>query len=400
VLVRRYPSAKDLEKLAKPGNRYAVGHNVYLQVTPQGTKSWLFRYRKAGRARHMGLGPYDLLTLAEARNRGYQARRLLLDGKDPLEEKREAKRAVAPNLAKTMTFKQAALAYIAAREPSWRGDRSRLQWTQSLELYVFPTLGSFSVADIDTPRVLSVLEPIWTRIPESARRVRNRVELILDYATAHGLRQGDNPARWRGLLESLLADQRSNHTIKHLAAMPWKELPAFMSKLRQRPDNGARALELAILTAGRTGEVLGACWEEIDLNAALWIVPPERMKRNREHRVPLSRQAVELLNALPRVGDFAFVARGDGKPSEDTLMRVLARMGVKVTAHGFRSLFRDWAAEATQYPDIVVEQALAHQVGDAVMRAYRRGDLLDQRRRLMQDWADFCDRLHAEGAHE
>ena len=198
---------------------------------------------------------------------------------------------------------------------------------------------------------------------------------------------GDNPARWRGLLENLLPHQ--NGTKQHMAAMPWKDLPAFIQKLRAEPDNAARAPELTILTAARSGEILGARWPEFDLGGATWSVPAERTKRNREHRVPLSRRAVELLEGLPRVGEFVFVGRGDSKPDRQTLLRVLARMDVEITVHGFRSSFKDWATEATQYADIVVEQALAHQVGGAVERAYRRGDLLDQRRRLMQDWADW-----------
>jgi integrase len=247
-----------------------------------------------------------------------------------------------------MTFKQCALAYISAHEPGWRGNRSHQQWVWSLQKYVYPHIGSLPVSDIDTPRVLSVLEPIWTRIPESARRIRNRIELVLDYATAHGMRTGDNPARWRGLLENLLPHQ--NGTKQHLAAMPWKDLPAFIQKLGAEPDNAARALELTILTAARSGEILGARWPEFDLSGAIWAVPPERTKRNREHRVPLSRCAVELLEGLPRVGEFVFVGRGEGKPDRQTLLRVLARIGANVTVHGFRSSFKDWASEATKYP--------------------------------------------------
>jgi integrase len=395
--MRRYPSAKDLARINKPG-RYAVGHGAYLQIAKGGTRSWLFRYRVGDAQHHMGLGSCDYVTLAEARERAIDAQRLRIRGGDPLEAKRVARRQQVAAHTKSVTFKQCALAYIAAHEPGWRGNRSHQQWAWSLKKYVYPHIGSLLVSDIDTPRVLSVLEPIWTRIPESARRIRNRIELILDYATAKEMRMGDNPARWRGLLENLLPQH--NDTKRHLAAMPWRDLPAFIQKLRAEPDNAVRALELTILTAARSGETLGARWPEFDLGGAIWTVPAERTKRNREHRVPLSRRAVELLGALPRVGEFVFVGRGDDKPDRLTLLRVLARMGAKVTVHGFRSSFKDWASEATQYPDIVVEQALAHQVGGAVERAYRRGDLLDQRRRLMQDWAEFCDRPNAEGAHD
>jgi integrase len=388
--MRRYPSAKDLSQLTQRG-RYAAGQNVYLQVSKQGTKSWVFRYRRGDKCHHMGLGPYDLLTLAEARDRGYQARRQLLDGVDPLEAKRAAKRQQRASQTRAMTFKQAATAYIAAQEPSWRGNRSSVQWTQSLQKYVFPYIGSLPVSEIDTPRVLSVLEPVWTRIPETSRRLRNRIELVLDYATAHGLRQGDNPARWKGLLENILPDQRKSNGVKHHAAMAWRDVPAFVTRLRDTPDNAARALELAILCAARASEVLNARWSEIDLDTATWVIPAERMKNHREHRVPLSPCAVELLTNLPRVGEYVFVGRGDGPPNRTTLLLMLQRMGhSKLTAHGFRSSFSSWANETTQYPPHVIEMALAHVVGGAVERAYRRSTLLEQRRQLLEDWARFC----------
>jgi integrase len=398
--MRRYPSAKDLAKITQPG-RYAVGHGAYLQIANGGTRSWLFRYRVNDKQHHMGLGSCEYVSLQEARQKAWEAQRQRLNGVDPLDAKRNAKRQQRASHVRTMTFKQCAIAYIAAHEPSWRGNRSHLQWTQSLQKHVFPEIGHLPISDIDTPRVLSVLEPIWTQVPETARRVRNRIELILDYASAKEMRMGDNPARWRGLLENLLPEQRRANGVKHLAAMSWRDIPAFMRKLRAEPDNAARALELAILCASRPGEVLGARWCEIDFETGTWIIPAERMKGHKEHRAPLSRRALELLANMPRAGEHVFIGRGDARPSGHTLVRVLRRMGyAKLTAHGFRSAFRDWAAEQTTYPNLVIEQALAHTVGSAVERAYRRGDLLDQRRRLMQDWADFCDRSNAEGAHE
>jgi integrase len=369
----------------------------YLQIAAAGGRSWLFRYRVGDEQHHMGLGSCDYVTLQEARDKAIDAQRQRLQGIDPLTAKREARAARTPS-AETRTFADAAREYLIAHEAGWRGNRSRVQWQHCLKKHILPTLGRNPVDTITTADVLATLSPIWTTIPETARRARNRIELILDFATAHEWRRGDNPARWRGLLENLLPQQ--NGTVNHLAAMPWRELPAFMQKLRAEPDNAARALELTILTAARSGEILGTRWSEFDLSGAIWTVPAERTKRNREHRVPLSRRAVELLEGLPRVGEFVFVGRGDDKPDRLTLLRVLARMGAKVTVHGFRSSFKDWASEATKYPDIVAEQALAHQVGGAVERAYRRGDLLDQRRRLMQDWAEFCDRPNAEGAHD
>jgi integrase len=388
--MRNYPSAKDLAKLTKRG-RYAVGNNVYLQISEWGTRSWLLRYRTDGRATHMGLGPYDLLTLAEARERGHQARRQLLDGVDPLKAKRAAKRQRALDLVHAKTFKECALAYITAHEAGWRGDRSRHQWSASLEKYVYPKIGTLAVADVDLACVLSVVEPIWTLVPETARRVRNRVELILDWATARGLRQGDNPARWRGLLENLLSEQRRAQAVNHLTAVPYQDIGAFMEKLRAQEGIPAKALEFLILTASRSSEALGAKWSEID--GATWTVPAARMKAHKEHRVPLSRRAVELLASLPHDSDFVFPAvRAGGAPLHQTLSRELGRLGVKATVHGFRSSFRTWAGERTSFANHVIEISLAHTIGSAAERAYSRGDLLDQRSKLMEAWAEFCDR--------
>jgi integrase len=387
--MRNYPSSKDLAKLTKRG-RYAVGNNVYLQISEWGTRSWLLRYRVDGRATHMGLGAFDLLTLAEARERGHQARRQLLDGVDPLRAKRAAKRQRTLDLVHAKTFKECALAYITAHEAGWRGDRSRHQWSASLERYVYPKIGNLPVADVDLACVLSVLEPIWTLVPETARRLRNRVELILGWAAARGLRQGDNPARWRGLLESLLPEQRRAQAVNHLAAVPYQDIGAFMEKLRTQESVAARALEFLVLTASRSSEALGAKWSEID--GATWTVPAGRMKAHKEHRVPLSRRAVALLASLPRDGDFIFPAvRAGGAPHHRTLIRELQRLGVKATVHGFRSSFRTWAGERTSFANHVIEIALAHTIGSAVERAYSRGDLLDQRSKLMEAWAVFCD---------
>jgi integrase len=393
--MRKYPGAKDLAKLTKRG-RYAVGNNVYLQISEWGTRSWLFRYRLDGRATHMGLGPYDLLTLAEARERGHQARRQLLNGVDPLKEKRQAKRLRALDRVHAKSFKECALAYITAHEAGWRGDRSRRQWSASLTKYVYPKIGTLPVADVDLACVLSVVEPIWTLVPETARRVRNRVELILDWATARGLRSGDNPARWRGLLENLLSEQRRAQAVNHLAAVPYQQIGAFMEKLRTQEGIAARALEFLILTASRSKEALGVRWSEIDGNT--WTVPASRMKAHKEHRVPLSCRAVALLASLPHDSDFVFPAiRADGAPGYKTLIRVLQRLGVKATVHGFRSSFRTWAGERTSYPNHVIEIALAHTIGSAVERAYSRGDLLDQRSKLMEAWAAYCDRAAGDG---
>jgi integrase len=390
--MRKYPSAKDLAKLTKPG-RYAIGFGAYLQISQSLTRSWVLRYRSGPRAVHMGLGPCSEVTQQEALDSALDARRMIRAGKDPLEEKRAAKRQRLLEHVHTKSFKECALAYIAAHESGWRGNHSRQQWSTSLAKYAYPKIGNLSVADIDLACVLSVLEPIWTVVPETARRVRNRIELVLDWASARRLRRGDNPARWKGLLESLLPEQRKANSVQHLAAMKYTEVGAFMRDLRAQDGLGARALEFTILCAARPGEAIGARWSEID--GEVWTIPPERMKSHREHRVPLSRRAIELLVALPRMDDYVFPAARK-EPHPRTLLRVLERMGRDdVTTHGFRAAFRTWASERTAFPNDVIELALAHTVGNAVERAYRRGDLFEQRRRLMQDWSNYCDRQDA-----
>jgi integrase len=392
--MRKYPSGKDLAKLIKPG-RYAVGFGAYLQISQSHTRSWVLRYRSGAKATHMGLGPCSEVTLQEVLDSALAARRMIRAGKDPLQEKRTARRRRLLEHVHAKTFKECATAYIAAHESGWRGDHSRQQWSISLAKYAYPKIGNLSVADIDLPCVLSVIEPIWTVVPETARRVRNRIELVLDWATARGLRRGENPARWKGLLESLLPEQRKANSVKHLASMKYTEVGAFIQELRAQDGISARALEFTILCAARPGEAIGARWSEID--GDLWTIPSERMKAHREHRVPLSRRAVELLAALPRVDDYVFPI-GRMAPHPRALLRLLERMGRDdVTTHGFRAAFRTWASELTAYPNHVIELALAHTIGNAVERAYRRGDLFDQRRRLMQDWSHYCSQPRVTG---
>jgi integrase len=286
---------------------------------------------------------------------------------------------------RTKTFKEVALDYVAAHEDGWRGAWSRRQWLHSFKHHVFPKIGNTPVADIGVAEVLAVLDPIAREISETARRVRNRIASVLDWAAARDYRTHDNPARRSNLLP------KRKRRVEHLAAMPYGDMPAFMVELRQRPELTARALEFLVLTAARPGEVLGMRWSEVEGN--IWTVPGERMKGGREHRVPLSGRAVELLANLPRVGDFCFAGRfGDAPYAHDSLVQLLRKMRRDETAHGFRSTFRDWAAETTAYPNHVVEQALAHAIGNGVEAAYRRGDLFDKRRRLMDDWARYCSR--------
>jgi integrase len=385
--MRRYPSVKELGKLTKRG-RYAAGPNLYLQISEWGTRAWIFRYRINGRSRHMGLGPADLLTLQEARDKAHEARRQLkLDGIDPLEAKRASYREALLASKRAMTFKAAALEYIAAHEDSWRGHQSRKQWAESLTNYAFPTIGDLPVAAVDVAAILSVLDPIAKTIPETTKRVRNRIAAILDWAAARELRPHDNPARRRNLLP------KRKRRVEHFAAMPYPALPAFLSDLRARPEMPARALEFAILTAARPGEVLGARWSEIDLAEATWALPGDRMKSGRPHRVPLSGRAVELLAGLPREGEYVFLGRRTGaRPHAMVLVKLLRRMGHAVTAHGFRATFKTWASERTNYPREIIEAALAHVIGDAAEQAYNRGDMLARRRQLMEAWSEYCSK--------
>ena len=380
--MRKFPSAKELAKLTDPG-RYAVGHGAYLQISEWGTRAWVFRYIRQGRARHVGMGSAIYVTLAEAREKAFGYRRLLAAGGDPLDQKRGIEREQLKADAKS--FKQCALDYIAAHEDGWRGDSSRRQWIESLTRHVFPKIGNLPVAAVDVAAVLSVLDPIAREIPVTASRVRNRIALSLDWAHSRDLRPNDNPAKRPNLLP------KRKPQVSHFAAMAYTALPAFMAELRARPDMTARALELAILTAARPGEVLGMKWSEIDLGAGLWTVPGERMKSGRPHRVPLSGRAVELLASLPREGELVFLGRRTGRrPHAMALVLLLQRMGHSVTAHGFRASFKTWASERTNYPRELIEAALAHVIGDAAEQAYSRGDMLAKRRQLMEAWTDYC----------
>jgi integrase len=380
----RLPTQREIDRITARG-RYSVGHGVYLQVSKWSTRSWLFRYVRDGRARHMGLGSAEYVTLAEARAKGFEARRQLINGIDPLAAKHGEARARAVAAIKTKTFRECADQYIAAHEAGWRNGASTEQWTQSLRDHVYPKLGALPVGSIDTTAVLSVLEPLWTVKTETATRIRGRVESILDWAKVRGLRDGENPARWKGHLDKLLARPSKVRVVEHHEALAYNEAPDFMAALRQQDSLPARALEFLILTSARSGEVTGARWDEIE--GSVWTVPAERMKGGREHRVPLSGRAVEILEQLPRRDELVFPGT-----TAKSLRLVLGRLDCAVTVHGFRSTFRDWAAEHTNYPNHVVEQALAHAIANGVEAAYRRGDLFEKRRQLMQDWGEYCTR--------
>jgi integrase len=330
----------------------------------------------------MGLGPYPLIGLAEARDRATAARRLLIDGIDPLEARDKARRAERA----AVTFAAAAEQYIAGHERSWRSADHARQWRNSLNRYAVPIIGERPIDAVDTRDVLSVVEPLWQDKTETGTRVLNRIALILAWATARKLRTGDNPAQWRGHLDAVLPQRAKIQREVGHAALSYAQVPEFMARLRAQQGIGARAAELMILTATRTGEVRFATWAEIDVEARLWVIPAERMKSTRPHRVPLSEPAVALLQALPRVGERVFPGLG-----QHSILKAVQRVEPSVTAHGFRSAFRDWAAERTNFPSEAAEIALSHTVGDKVERAYRRGDLLDKRRALMDAWAAFCD---------
>lgn len=394
---RNVLNAKRVQSLNKAG-MYADGGNLYLQVGEAGGKSWIFRYMQAGKVRNMGLGAYVDVSLAEARAEAADHRQSLRKGGDPLTDRRERIRqtflAAREVHLSSVPFKDAAKSYIATKAPQWT-DKHRKQWEATLETYAYPKIGKLPVADIDTEHVTSILEPIWTTKNETAGRVRGRIEAVLDWSTVKKYRVGLNPARWKGHLALLLADKKDKIAPKkHLASLPYAELQDFVAKVRAMPGGAARALELAILTAARTGEIIGAKWDEFDLEAGIWVVPGERMKSGREHRVPLSPTALSLLKKLPVVvdgGDWVFPGAKHGRALSNTAMlQLLKRMERQdITVHGFRSTFRDWAAEQTSYPNHVLEMALAHVIPDKTEAAYRRGDLFEKRAKLMVQWANY-----------
>lgn len=382
----------------KRQGRYSDGGGLYLQVGPTGGKSWLFRYMRAGKSREMGLGTVASVPMARARALARQYREALAAGRDPIQERDAAREAEALERSKGKTFKSCAEAYIASHREGWRNAKHVSQWENTLAQYVYPVIGALPVADVTTGHVLEVLEPIWASKTETASRVRGRMESVLNWASVRAYRSGDNPARWRGHLAELLPKRSKVAQVKHHRALPYPKIGAFMRDLRAQGGLAARALELIILTATRTREVIEARWDEIDLGAATWTIPAERMKAGRPHRVPLSAPALTLLKELKthKVNDFVFPGTKDQTAlSNMACLALLDRMGRRdITVHGFRSTFRDWAAEQTSFPNIVAEAALAHTIGDKAEAAYRRGDLMNKRRQMMDRWADYCAKAH------
>lgn len=398
-------NARFVETVKEP-NFYPDGNNLALKVEGPTAKSWIYRYTVKGRTRDHGLGTAipgnyakAYLTLAEARIAALQVTAARRAGHDPIDSARAIKEAAkgAPQPA-APTFRSVADALIAQHEATWRNDTHKQQWRNTLRDYVFPAFGDQPVATVAVSDVLRVLEPIWMTKPETASRVRGRIEKVLDRAIAMGLHPGPNPAAWRGRLQALLPAKGKVRAVTHHAALPWREVGAFMAALRQQDGVAARALEFTVLTCARTGETIGAKWSEIDLAERVWVVPASRMKAHREHRVALPDRAVAIVRAMaqgrePASDEFVFPGQKRGAPLSNMAMSaVLERMSVSATVHGMRSVFRDWAAEATNFPRELAEAALAHTNRDKVESAYKRGDQLEKRRRMMEAWASFCSK--------
>jgi integrase len=396
-------SAKAVEKLMKKPGRHAVGpQGLYLQITGDNGRSWIYRYQRDGKQRHMGLGSAGLdgLSLEEAREKASDQRRLHKRQIDPLAAREAAIAAEKLKEARGTTFKECATRYIEANETAWKNEVHRKQWASTLEAYVYPIIGDLPVSSIDTVLVLKVLEQklpgetktLWASKPETASRVRGRIERVLDWAKGREFREGENPARWRGHLENQLPHKSKNRKVKHHKALPYNELGAFMARLRAKVDISAKALEFTILTAARTGETIGAQRSEIDMVRRVWTVPAERMKASKEHRVPLSDRAIEIIESLKHNEAFLFPGAVTDQPLSNMAMLEMVRgmSGNGLTVHGFRSTFMDWGHELTEYPKEMLDIALAHTVSDKVEAAYRRGDMFEKRQQLMADWGKYC----------
>lgn len=390
-------SALEVNRLTTPGLNFVGGvAGLALQVMPSGARSWILRVMVGGKRREMGLGGFPDVPLAAAKEAARAARLKIKEGIDPINDAKAKHSALSAARAASVTFSEAASAYISVMEAEWSNSKHASQWRNTLTTYAFPVIGNIFVREVEQSHVMRVLEPIWLSKTETATRLRGRIENILDWARVRGYRSGENPARWRGHLDMLLPTPGKVQKVEHLPALPFDELGAFMVELRQQEGAGARALEFAILTAARSGEVRGATWGEIDLVDATWSIPAIRMKAKREHRVALNDEALNLLKSLQHSGDLLFPNKNGEKLSDMTLTAVLRRMKRSdITAHGFRSTFRDWCSERTNYPRDVAEMALAHVIGNKVEAAYRRGDLFDKRRLMMRDWGKFSGRVQS-----
>lgn len=385
-------TARTVQTINKVG-RHPDGNGLYLNVSANGGRRWVFLYRIAGRLSkngkkklfEMGLGSASSVSLKKAREAAEIVRKQLRDGLDPLQQRSKSS---------TKTFSECAAEYIKSQESGWRNPKHREQWKNTLATYADPKIGKLPVDAVSVDHVLDILKPIWTSKTETASRVRGRIESILDWAAAHKYRSSENPARWRGHLDKVLPAMRKVAKVEHHPALPYADMPAFMTDLRSRDGTAAKALEFTILAAARTGETIGAKWDEINFKEKVWTVPAERMKAGVEHQVPLSDRAIEILTDLDQETDYVFPGQEIDKPlSNMAMLALLKRMNRSdLTVHGFRSTFRDWAAETTEYANELVEMALAHTIKNKAEAAYRRGNLLERRRALMQAWADYCKR--------
>lgn len=399
--IARELTALEVKRLFAPGF-HAVGGvpGLMLKVSQTGGRSWVLRMRIADRRRDIGLGAFPAVTLAQARDKARGMRESVAQGQDPLAERQASRAALLAEQRRRITFDQCAAEVVKVKKAESRNIKHAAQWESTLATYASPTLGDLPVSEIELAHVVRVLEPHWQTKTETMTRVRQRIEAVLSWATVRGYRKGDNPARWRGCLDAVLPKPSRVAKVTHHRALPAAEVGHFMRGLRSREGMAARALEFAILTAARSGEVRGACWEEIDLEARIWTIPAERMKVGKPHRVPLSRDALALLEGLPHEegSSLVFFPPRGRQLSENAMIALLKRMEVDATAHGFRSTFRDWAAESTAYANEVAEKALAHSIRNESEAAYRRGDLLEKRRRLMDDWAKFCAAVPITGS--
>lgn len=388
-------SAIEIKKIVRPG-MYPDGGGLYLQVSVSGSKSWIYRYAILGREREMGLGPYPGVTLAEARGRAEAGRAARREGADPIEMRRLERQRSQLEAAKALSFREAAESFIRSQSAGWRNDKHCEQWRSTLNTYAYPVFGDLSVQNIDVTLVMKVIEPIWVTKTETASRLRGRIEKVLDWANARGYREGENPARWRGLLQNLLPKRAKVRGVRHHPAMPYKQIRTFMSALRKQSTAVAQALDFLILTAGRTGEVTGMTWDEVNFGEKLWSIPAERMKAGKSHRVPLSEPALSLLRKRRNIaiGPYVFPGRSPERPmSNMAMLMLMKRMNLaEFSVHGFRSSFRDWVAEETSHTPELAEMALAHTISNKVEAAYRRGDLLEKRQILMREWSLYCSK--------
>ena len=385
-------TTKTINSLKNPGY-YSDGNGLYLQISKSLTKSWLFIYKRDGKKFEIGLGSLNTETLVEAREKAQDYKKLLASGINPLTEKRKNEQERLLANALSMTFEQCVTSYFELNKHAWKNTKHASQWLNTLTQYCNPIIGNLAIEDIDTALVTKCLEPIWITKNETASRLRGRIEQVLSWATVKKYRTGENPARWKGHLDQILPKPSKVQTAKHYPALPFVEITSFMKQLKRQDGIAAKCLEFTILCAARTNEAIGATWDEIDIDAKIWTIPAERMKAEKEHRVPLSDRSIDLLKEMQSfiTNDFVFPSAKKGL-SNMAMLKLLKRMDRQnITVHGFRSSFRDWAAELTEYPNFVVEMSLAHTIKNQAEAAYRRGDLLEKRFRLMNDWDRFCN---------